>query len=77
MAAPQSQYRRFCLKSATIACVVENGKPATIHLPPDVIITVLDGLYDSTEPNRQVSVHAEGKTFKMFAIDILERGVRF
>jgi hypothetical protein len=76
MAAPQPQYRKFRLKSATIAAFVENGKLNTIHLPPDSIIAVLDGLYQSTEPNRQVSVQAQGKTLKMFAIDILERGAK-
>jgi hypothetical protein len=76
MAAPRPQYPKFRLRFATIAAFVENGKLNTIHLQPDMIITVLDGLYESTEPNRQVSVHAERRNFKMFAIDILERGSR-
>ena len=53
---PQPQFHKFRLKSETMAVVVEAGKSTIIRLPPGATVTVLDGLNDSTEPNRQVEV---------------------
>ena len=72
--APQPQFHKFRLKSETMAVVVEAEKSTIIRLPPGATVTVLDGLNDSTEPNRQVEVEWQGKSFKMFAVDILARG---
>jgi hypothetical protein len=70
-------YRQYRLNTDTIAVLASgDGKSTSLQIPAESTITVLEGLTDSDMPNRQVRVQWIGKTLRMFAVDVLERGER-
>jgi hypothetical protein len=75
MSSPQSARSRFRLKADTIATAADvDGKETVVHIPANATIAVVDDLHATAEPNRTVAVQWLGKTFHMFAADVLDRG---
>lgn len=65
------------LRMPTIAISDEGGKETVVQVPAGTDIVVFDGLHiDGTGVNRTLKIEWDGKTFKMFAVDIQERGER-
>jgi len=73
--ASEPPHRRYRLKASTIAVVVEDGKEALVHIPAGAEILALDNLaIDPMDCNRQVSIEWNHQRFKMFVVDVQERG---
>jgi hypothetical protein len=74
---PERARARFRLKAETLAVLADaDGKGTIFEVPADATIAVLNDLHETAEANRTVEVQWRGKTLRMFAADILERGER-
>ena len=72
---PSMEPRRFRLKTPTIAVAVTSDR-TVIEVPAGDEIVVIDNLeVDPAKPNCQVNVKWKDRTVKMFAGDVLDRGV--
>jgi hypothetical protein len=70
-------HERFKLRIMTIAVIRDGARDTAVYLPEGAELIVTDQLsVSSNDANRQVSVEWDGKTMKMFAVDIQERGER-
>lgn len=67
--------QRFRVKMATIATTRVANKAIVTHMPAMAEILLLDELPPVPQRNRneQVSVEWDGRRFRMFVVDILER----
>jgi hypothetical protein len=72
--APRTIWAPFRLKFSAIACTTANGKSDVLHLPAEAQIILIGRLDESDIPNRMVEIEWNGQRFKMFAVDILDRG---
>jgi hypothetical protein len=64
--------KRFKLKTSTVATEILDGHSISAALPAGGILEVVSGRNDG---DSRLEVLYEGRLFKMFAIDLSERGV--
>jgi hypothetical protein len=65
------QDQSYCLRRATCVVASAAGKPEIVTIPAGEIVTAQD---EPSEETRMVSVTWENRTFRMFAIDLEQRG---
>jgi len=75
VAAPRFR-ARFRLKAPSNAVFHRDGTDGMVEIPANEEIVVLTPLDESQLPNRQVRVEWMGQEFKMFAVDVRDRGER-
>ena len=66
----------FRLKSATIAAVIEEGKWTVVQIPAGAEVSAMEliPVNESEGRHQQIGIRWEGKTMKMFLIDLQQRG---
>jgi len=64
--------KQFQLCKDTVAVRSTDGKRALIHIPSDSTIRLLS---ENAEKDGTVTILCEGKIFRMFLVDIEERGM--
>jgi hypothetical protein len=64
--------KRFKLKTSTVATETRDGSSISAVLPAGAIVEVVTGQNDR---DWRLEVLCEGRVFKMFAIDLSERGI--
>jgi hypothetical protein len=66
----------FRLKSATIATVIQEGKWTAVQIPAGAEVSTMEliPVNESEGRHQQIGINWEGKTMKMFLIDLQERG---
>jgi len=64
--------KRFKLKTSTVATEILDGHSVSAALPAGAKLEVVSGENDG---NSRIEVLYEGRVFRMFAIDLNERGI--
>jgi hypothetical protein len=64
--------KRFKLKTSTVATEIRDGHSVSAALPAGCILEVISGRNDG---DSRLEVLYEGRVFRMFAIDLNERGI--
>jgi hypothetical protein len=64
--------KRFKLKTSTVATEARDGHSKSAVLPAGAILEVVTGQNDD---DSRLEVLCEGRVFRMFAIDLSERGI--
>ena len=67
-----ARQKTFKLVRATLALDAVNGKQRVITLPANAIVVMSVG---SAEPSGLVSVRSDGRSLRMFAVDLSARGL--
>jgi hypothetical protein len=68
----------FRLKSSTVSTVIQDGKWTAIQIPAGAEVSAMDliPVNESDGKHQQIRIQWEGKTLRMFLIDLQERGER-
>jgi hypothetical protein len=64
--------KRFKLKTSTVATEILDGHSVSAALPAGGVLEVISGRNDG---DSRLEVLYEGRVFRMFAIDLNERGI--
>ena len=66
----------FRLKSATIATVIQDGKWTAVQIPSGAEVSAIGAIpvQESDGKHQQIEIQWQGRTMKMFLVDLQERG---